>query len=117
MEVEDFEFRIDAKDEVESALGKARGGGMRGNLYAVGDWELEHRGGAWRSIGARGETGHEGGEGAIRLPVGDEERGTGEGDHGNAQDKWKIPGWSERKKLDAETRGRAKMGYPGFVGE
>lgn len=115
MEVEDFEFSIDAKDEVESALGRARGGGMKGYLYAVEDWEVTHRGGAWRSVGAHGATGRQVGEGAIRLPVGDEEGGPDARDGENESKNWEIPGWGERKKLDKEKRGRDKMGYPGFV--
>lgn len=107
VEVEDFEFTIDARSEVENGLGKARGGGMRGLLYAAGEYESCHRGGIWKTVG-RSFRSSGGVEGEIRLPTEDEEGARG-------SDKWKITGFRQNLRLGKDKKARDAKGLPAFI--
>lgn len=108
VEVEDFEFTIDARSEVENGLGKARGGGMRGLLYAAEEYESCHRGGIWKTVGRSLKSSGTEAEGGIRLPTDDEEGGRG-------SDKWKITGFRQNLRLDKEKKVRDAKGLPAFI--
>ncbi|KAM0787364.1 hypothetical protein ACM66B_003450 [Microbotryomycetes sp. NB124-2] len=120
VEVEDFSFSIDCSREVEQGLGSARGvggGGMRGYLYAVGDWEAAHRGSAFKT---RAKTEDELAKttGTIRLP--DEEEQVGEDaaldpSMQSQTAQWKKARPLQRRRLVRAQEDRQKRGLPGFV--
>ncbi|KAK4049059.1 hypothetical protein OIV83_004421 [Microbotryomycetes sp. JL201] len=99
-------------------LGSARGaggGGMRGYLYAVGDWEAVHRGGAFKSC-AKTEAELEKTTGTIRIP--DEEQQVGEELDPAMQSpaaSWKTAGVRSRRHLVRGKEDREKRGLPSFV--
>lgn len=117
-EVEDFNTFIEASSEVAQGMGSARGvgGGMRGLLYAVGPWEVVHRGGAfktreWTPLEKARSTG------TIRLEDDqDEESHVGLGKQVQRQ-QWRHAGLGARRKMGRERREREKRGLPLFVGE
>ncbi|KAL8292630.1 hypothetical protein RQP46_001242 [Phenoliferia psychrophenolica] len=127
VEVEDFQFFIDAAQCVEDGLGKALrgGGGLKGVMYEVGGWEAAHRGGAWRTRERKeGEVDPETcacacgtgvhrrprRERGIRLPIDPEE------EEGKAEpSRYVKPGVREIRRLDKARRERDSRGFPGFV--
>ncbi|KAK4055966.1 hypothetical protein OIO90_002959 [Microbotryomycetes sp. JL221] len=111
-EVEDFSFSIDCTNQIEQGLGSAKGiggGGMRGYLYAVGDWEPVQRGGAFMTQPFESKDR----EGSIRLND-DEEQALSSDDRQNMKRRQES-GYHEVHSIDRDTRQRRKTGMPSFV--
>lgn len=104
VEVEDFQFNINASKEVEVGLGKSRGGSMRGLIYSARTWESGASGNSWLNITANEA------RGSIRLPN-EEDEAEEEFRIGN----WNFTGFWQRRKLENERRARLDKGLPGFV--